>query len=195
LGLVFAGHIVTDSKAVVTEAKTEVSRAHNIGADVSIVFQNQIVSTTVDGVAKGQRPAVDAGFSVSLEPAVHPFDIGNRRVLGGFCPIRTPNSVVGQVIVTQQRDAPPDWIYSIGWVTIFGIAAIFIITMIVVLILTSTLTKALRRINTDIIRIGLGDFEDPIEPPKRRDEAGDLGESVERLRVTVKQAIERLRRR
>ena len=195
LGLVFAGHIVNDSKNIVSAAKTEVSRAHPMGADVSIVFQNQIISTTVDGVTKGQRPVIDPGFSKSLEPSIHSFDLSGRHVLGGFYPIRASDSVIGQVMVTQTVDPLTDAISTIGWPAIYGLGATFIFTMIVVLLLTSRLTKALRRVNTDIIRIGLGDFEDPIEPPTRRDEAGDLVESLERLRVTVKQAIERLRRR
>jgi len=200
LGLVFAGHIVNDSKVVVSAAKSEISRGRNT-ADVTIIFQNQTVTTTVDGAAKGQRLPIDPAFSASLDPAVRSLDLAGHRVVGGFYPIRTPNAVIGQVMVSQPTDARTsgfsitEGLSLIDWPAIYALAATFIVTMIVVLILTSRLTKALRRVNTDIIRIGLGDFEDVIDPPTRHDEAGDLVESLERLRVTVKQAIDRLRRR
>jgi len=195
LGVVVAGQLINDSRSIVDKVQTQLSAVRNRRMDVSVIFKGVTVATTMTNVTKGHGIAVGEGIAKSTAPSVHPTDWGNGHVLAAVYPIRNAsNMVIAQIAVTEPQDVWRDTMTLIGpSVIAMGIA--FIITILAVFILSSSLSRALRRLNTDIIRVGLGDFEEEIEPLRRHDEAGDLSESLERLRITVKQAIERLRRR
>jgi len=198
LGAVLAGHLVNDSKIIVDDAKSRLDSLHGKRMDVSIVFNGLTVATTVDNVAPKHGLLMDAAVSraTSSSVSVHSINVGGEHVLAGVYPItNATKAVIGQLVVTEPQDPARDALMAIGWIAIFGIAASFIFTMIALFILTSRLSAAMRKVNTDIIRVGLGDFDEAVDVLTRRDEAGDLSESTERLRVTVKQAVERLRRR
>jgi HAMP domain-containing protein len=162
--------------------------------EVSVVFQTLAVATTARD-ALGF--AVPDAIARATAPAVQALSVNNVRQAAGVYPIRNQlnNSVVAHVLVTEPRTYWRDLFKTIGWPALLAFGLSLLSTLVAVFVATTRLSRAVRRVNDDVMRVATGDFDSQVEILEREDEVGRLSESVERLRVTVKQAIGRLRRR
>jgi methyl-accepting chemotaxis protein len=78
-------------------------------------------------------------------------------------------------------------------IIVIGIAILF--SILLTYIAAGRLTRPIEEITEAANKISLGDLDVPIQVASEGDEIGELGESLERMRISLKSAIERLRRR
>lgn len=119
------------------------------------------------------RTRVFEDFYVVAQPLIN--DLGTVQVIlseGNI--IQTALSVIQPIIIAA--------------------AVALLIAIIITVILAVRLTRRIRRLATVADRISLGELDEPVEA-RGNDEVRDVAEALERMRLSLKSAIERLRRR
>ncbi len=109
-------------------------------------------------------------------------------------PIRNAGQSVGAVVVGVSGDGQRGPVGS-ALLTILLVGLIpVLIAVMVALALTRTLTGAVEYLLEAADRISRGDLEHAVEL-RRHDELGQLARAIERMRVSLQEGLERLRRR
>lgn len=112
-----------------------------------------------------------------------------------FAPVKSPDdSLVGYIGVGVKDSYFNSVLYTS--LLIIAVATLVFLALGVGLAvyLSQQLTQPITQLTEAANRISLGELDDPISVSSN-DEIGQLGESLERMRISLKQAIERLRSR
>ncbi|AEP12493.1 HAMP domain-containing protein [Chloracidobacterium thermophilum] len=125
----------------------------------------------------------------------------NNTLLGGdyktaFAPIKEPSdiTIIGYVGVGV-RESYFSQVFNTTLLIIAIVTGVSLVLGIgIAFYLSQLLTKPILQLTEAANRISLGELDEPIVVATG-DEIGELGESLERMRISLKQAIERLRSR
>lgn len=135
------------------------------------IFKGQVFES-----ATGQRtiqfgdPSMQAASAKPVGKPVLEFAIGS-------------SNAKAQSIITQQIS-----------LMVALIALVLLSATMLSLIFSRNISNAIIRLTTAADTISLGEFDVPVER-KSNDELGDLAESLDRMRISLRSALERLRRR
>lgn len=160
------------------------------------------VSAAVNDAAlrAGEAPAAPAegwgeslGRSWSTVQALLGF--GAEPPLVAASPIRGAGGSVLGAVVVGVRPAAADGALGNAFLIILLVGLVpVLIAVLVALALTRSLTASVAYLLEAADRISRGDLEHPVDLP-RNDELGQLARAIERMRVSLQEGLERLRRR
>jgi methyl-accepting chemotaxis protein len=112
-----------------------------------------------------------------------------------FAPVKAPDDSLVGYIGVGVKDS---YFNSVLYTSLLIIAVTTLVFLAVgvgfAVFLSQQLTQPITQLTEAANRISLGELDDPIAVASK-DEIGQLGESLERMRISLKQAIERLRSR
>ncbi len=197
---------VTSDKqqSIVNEIKETVYR--DLREDAGVIIANReniILSTNLTGsqsggVAIGEK--VDAGAGDFANPSLTGATFGSGiAYYTSFVPIESVDpqggaSKVGHIGVAIKQD----WFTAIVrkvWLTIVIVSLLALVLAVAgAVVAAQRLTRPIVELTEAANRISLGELDVPISVSSD-DEIGTLGESLDRMRISLKQAIERLRKR
>lgn len=210
LGQLVNNDVVVESDkqgSIVNEIKETVYRDMRDEASVIIAATkdgtNTIVSTNLVGSAQGgvatATPVTDAGGTFE-KPSFNTQDFaGAGRYVTSFVPIegiatKEGAKTIGKIGVAIKED----WFTAIVrkvQLTILIVTLVALILAIVGAVIgAQKLTRPIVELTEAANRISLGELDAPIAV-QADDEIGTLAESLDRMRISLKQAIERLRKR
>ena len=109
-------------------------------------------------------------------------------------PLMLNNKAVGAIVVgVTNQGIQQDVLSTIGSVAIYSLIPLLLATLLAILFARPLARKVLY-LTDRADQISRGELSDSVEV-KSNNELGDLGESLERMRVSMQEALERLRRR
>ncbi len=150
--------------------------------------QRQVIQENVIQTAKGDYK-IDLTKVQNVNEKGETIEIENYEI---SAPIG--ETVLGNAHVGMSRKYMDDIIGYTAWV-VGGVLAVGIVIMILAaLYLSNKLTKQLLYLTTSADKISMGDLESIVKVDAK-DEIGDLANAIERLRESLKAAIERLKRK
>lgn len=194
LGIVLAGLLVNNSPqklAIVEDIKTQLYPSLLSDAGVSITLNDVIVSTNIpipQNGALGKRTTVAP--SDTPKTSVENFD---ETYKSAYVPIKdSSNQVIGRIGV-QVKQSWFNAVLNKVLLIILLIVLVFILGAIGVAIFAAQkLTKPIIELTEASNNISLGKLDESIQI-KSDDEIGQLAEALERMRISLKQALDRLR--
>ncbi|MFQ3580488.1 MAG: HAMP domain-containing protein [Chloracidobacterium sp.] len=141
------------------------------------------------------------GLTVQSELAADKPTAVNNPLLGAsyktaFAPVKGPDDVtiIGYVGVGV-RESYFSQVFNATLLIIAVVTGVSLVLGVgVAFVLSQRLTQPILKLTDAANRISLGELDEPISVATG-DEIGELGESLERMRISLKQAIERLRSR
>jgi len=119
---------------------------------------------------------------------------GDEAPVVAAAPMRGGGATLGAVVVGVRPIAADGALGSALITTLLVGLVPVLIAILVALSLTRGLTAAVSYLLGAADRISRGDLDHPVELP-RNDELGQLARSIERMRVSLQEGLERLRRR
>lgn len=195
LGIVLAGLLVNNApqeRAIIEDIKTKLYPSLPNAAGASITLNDVIVSTNMpipQNGALGKRTSVPASDSpkTSLE------NFSDEAYKSAYVPIKdSSNQVIGRVGV-QVKQSWFNAVLNKVLLIIVLIVLVFILGAIGVAIFAAQkLTKPIIELTEASNNISLGKLDESIQI-KSDDEIGQLAEALERMRISLKQALDRLR--
>lgn len=155
-------------------------------ASNAIVSQRFKRGSYQDLVEQAKRPDKDSEFSIRLTVNAGEENYEIAAPIG--------EGVLGSAHVGMSK-AYIDGIAGTTASIVGGVLVIAIlVSMLVALVLSNRITKQILYLTESADKISLGDLENKVEL-SARDEIGDLSDSIERLRESLKAAIDRLKKK
>jgi methyl-accepting chemotaxis protein len=210
-GVVLVGQLVNNDnvvesdkqQSIVNEIKETVYR--DLREDAGVVIadtQGTILSTNLrgsqaGGVATGEKVTVGRGDFAN--PSVEEARYGGADYYTSLVPIESSDQqqgtkTVGNIGVAIKQDWFTGIRRTVQWtITIVSLVALTLAVAGAVFG-AQRLTRPIIELTEAANRISLGELDVPISVSSE-DEIGTLGESLDRMRISLKQAIERLRKR
>ena len=196
LGIVLAGLLVNNApqeRAVIEDIKTKLYPSLPDSSGASITLNDVIVSTNMpiqQNGALGKRTTV-AGDVPKTSTEI----FNNEAYKSAYVPIKdSSNQVIGRVGV-QVKQSWFNAVLNKVLLIIVLIVLVFILGAIGVAIYAAQkLTKPIMELTEASNNISLGKLDESIQI-KSDDEIGQLAEALERMRISLKQALDRLRSR
>ncbi len=201
LGYVVAGQLVNnapqDENRPLTALTREVKQA--LYRDLQEVAVSLVLAKDKKVISASDPKAL--GLAMQSELAADKPTAVNNNLLGGsyktaFAPIKAPDDVtiIGYIGVGVRES----YFSRVFNTTLLIIAIVTGVSLVLgigaAFFLSQLLTKPILQLTEAANRISLGELDEPIAIAAG-DEIGELGESLERMRISLKQAIERLRSR
>ncbi len=140
-------------------------------------------------------PAAKSDYKIDLTKVQNVNEKGETVEIENY-EISAPigETVLGYAYVGMSRKYMDDIIGYTAWV-VGGVLTVGVLIMIIAaLYLSNKLTKQLLYLTTAADKISMGDLESIVKV-EAKDEIGDLANAIERLRESLKAAIERLKRK
>lgn len=195
LGIVLAGLLVNNApqdRAIIEDIKTKLYPSLPNAAGASITLNDVIISTNMpipQNGALGKRTTVEA--SDSPKTSIETFS--DEAYKSAYVPIKdSSNQVIGRVGV-QVKQSWFNAVLNKVLLIILLIVLVFILGAIGVAIFAAQkLTKPIMELTEASNNISLGKLDESIQI-KSDDEIGQLAEALERMRISLKQALDRLR--
>jgi methyl-accepting chemotaxis protein len=205
-GVVVLGQLVNndvrnEQQSIVNEAKETLYREMRDQGAVIVTLEDKIITTNLPGKGGGTAigEKVIAGTSTKEKPSVDEQDFPDGSYRTSFMPIesvsaKTGTQQVGRIGVAVREEWFTAIIRRIQF-TILIVTVVFIgLGVGVAVILSGRFTQPIIELTEAANRISLGELDVPITVASH-DEIGTLAEALDRMRISLKQAIERLRRR
>lgn len=149
----------------------------------------ELVGKTFDAAIAGKVKAEKVGQG-GLET------IQDIRYQSMYQPIKDlSGQIIGMSVVSMKEEVFSQFKKEIQLQIIGLLVIAVLISFLVTFIIAGRLTKPIEEITEAANKISLGDLEVPIQVQTSGDELEHLAESLERMRISLKSAIERLRRR
>jgi HAMP domain-containing protein len=214
-GVVLVGQLVNNDNAVEGEKQTSIVNAiketlyrdQNVRDQAGVIIassdgaNNTIISTNVSGkgggVVTGEKVQVAGG--TYAEPSFGDAQFGDDRYYTSFVPIERVEQqggaqTVGRIGVAIKQD----WFTAIVRRVQLTVGIVSLVALALAIagavLAAQRLTRPIEELTEAANRISLGELDVPIAV-STGDEIGTLGESLDRMRISLKQAIERLRKR
>ena len=200
-GALVAGDILNNDNAMVDELKKMLFREEPQAGSATLYLGDTAIASSRSGTfgrGIGETVSQDIMNLVLKEGKefIGTELIGGISYISAYVPIRDiSNRIIGIYAVSVQES----WFrqfqnYIRNFVVIvIGLAIIF--SIVLTYITAGRLTKPIEEITEAANKISLGDLDVSIQASKSGDEIDRLAESLERMRISLKSAIERLRRR
>ena len=213
-GVVLLGQLVNkdvdvdptaSQQSIVNEIKETLYRDMREEGSVVIAMSegsdNTIVTTNLPAGAQGGvlvgRKVKDAGGTFE-NPSYNEESFPAGAYVTSFVPIDSVSTegtrTIGRIGVAIKEDWFTAIVRRVQW-TIVGVTLVALIMAIAgAVVAARRLTRPIEELTEAANRISLGELDVPIAV-RTDDEIGTLGESLDRMRISLKQAIERLRKR
>ena len=215
-GVVLVGQLVNNDnvvesdkqQSIVNEIKETLYRDSNIRDAAGVIIaasegaNNTIISTNLSagqqgGVATGEKVQVSGG--TYAEPSFNEAQFGSTSYYTSFVPVERVEQQGGAATVGRIGVAiKQDWFTAIVRQVQLTVLIVSLVALVVAIagavVAAQRLTRPIEELTEAANRISLGELDVPIGV-STGDEIGTLGESLDRMRISLKQAIERLRKR
>jgi methyl-accepting chemotaxis protein len=213
-GVVLLGQLVNNDvdvsesapqKSIVNEIKETLYRDMREEGSVIIAMtdggSNTIVTTNLPagsqgGVVVGRRVA-DAGGTFEA-PSYNEERFPSGDYVTSFVPIESVStagaSTIGRIGVAIKEDWFTSIVRRVQWTILVVTIVALLMAIAGAVYAAQRLTRPIEELTEAANRISLGELDVPIAV-QSDDEIGTLGESLDRMRISLKQAIERLRKR
>lgn len=213
-GVVLLGQLVNkdvevdpnaSQQSIVNEIKETLYRDMRDEGAVVIAMTNDNANTIVTtNLPAGSRGGVVVGLPVKdsggtfENPSYNEESFPAGSYVTSFVPIESISTegsrTVGRIGVAIKEDWFTSIIRRVQW-TILGVTLVALIMAIAGAVYAAQrLTRPIEELTEAANRISLGELDAPISV-QTDDEIGTLAESLDRMRISLKQAIERLRKR
>lgn len=192
-------------QSIVNEIKETLYRdMREDGAAVIALTENNantIVTTNLRKSDQGDvaigSPVKDSGGSFE-NPSYNEEQLPSGSYVTSYVPIESVTSegsrTIGRIGVAIKEDWFTSIVRRVQW-TIVGVTVVALLMAVAGAVVASQrLTQPIVELTEAANRISLGELDVPITV-RTDDEIGTLGESLDRMRISLKQAIERLRKR
>lgn len=200
-GALVIGDVINNDNRLVDELKAMVFRDNIQEGSATIYLGDVAVASSRSGeFGRGVGENVTAAISELVtqqgKEFIGPEVIGDTNYISAYIPIKDFNNQVIGIYSVSVRET---WFLEFETyirtfiLIVIGVAIIF--SILLTYIAASRLTRPIEEITEAANKISLGDLDVPIQVGGEGDEISELGESLERMRISLKSAIERLRRR
>lgn len=200
-GALLVGDVLNNDNTMVDELKTMLFR-ENPEAGSATIYLNEIA------IASSRSGTFGRGIGDNISKAIYdlverngkeyigPETIGNFNYVSAYVPVKDiTNRVIGIYSVSMREEWFLEFQTFIRNFIVVVILAAIVISILLTYITAGRLTRPIEDITEAANKISLGDLDVSIQVKTAGDEIERLGESLERMRVSLKSAIERLRRR
>lgn len=127
---------------------------------------------------------------------IGPETVKDKSYISAYVPLKdTSNRVIGVYAVSVKETWFREFQTRTGLLITIVIGLTLLLSTGLTYLMAARLTRPIEEIIDSANKISLGDLDIPIKTRSSGDEVGDLAESLERMRISLKSAIERLRRR
>lgn len=204
LGIVLTGQVLNKSKggnSVAGDIRNLVfSSAEQAGAPpwgISLLAKNTVVSSTLANGNSGEAIGTVMQFPPGDVVTTRPYQFAGAGYATTFVPIKhtLTRQTVGHIAASVREDRVLSLVNQVGLNTLLALAVVCVILMVTLLLMVGGWSRGIRTVTTTAEKIGLGELNHPFATTNGANELTELSESLEKMRVSVKQAIERLRRR
>lgn len=200
LGFVIVGQLANNAplddnrplNALTRKVKQTLYRDLQEASVTAILSKDKIIVSSSDPRAIGTK--IQSELS-SDKPTAVSNSLLNDSYKTAFAPVKSPDDqLVGYIGVGVKNSYYNQVLYTS--LLIIAVATLIFLALGIGLavFLSQQLTLPITQLTEAANRISLGELDDPIVIASK-DEIGQLGESLERMRISLKQAIERLRSR
>lgn len=200
-GALLTGDIINNDNALVDDLKQMVFRDMPEAGSATIYLGGVAVASSRKGtfgrgIGDSVSPEINDRVLSQGKDFIGPETINNVNYISAYVPIKdVTNKIIGIYSVSVQEQWFHQFRDFIRNFIIIVIVAAIVISILITYIAATRLTKPIEEITEAANRISLGDLEIPIQVKAAGDEIERLGESLDRMRISLKSAIERLRRR
>jgi two-component system phosphate regulon sensor histidine kinase PhoR len=175
--------------------RIDIRTRSNITANYSAwVFdpQGRLLTERVTKVGKGldEVPRRDEAVDQALDGEFFQADVGGETIVAA--PIDVEGNVVGAVLADATR--PEALQQSLDKLQDDRLTTLLIavgVAILVAILVSFLLTPRLRRLASSAAQIAAGRLDRPVKP-RGRDEIGDLGRALERMRLALRQSFDAL---
>lgn len=211
-GVVLVGQLVNNDNSVsdtdkqqsiVNEIKETIYR--DLREDAGVIITNAdgtILSTNIPGgaqrgVVTGQK--VNAGTGSYETPSFNDASFGGAPYYTSFVPVQSTDAqagtkTVGQIGVAIKQSWFTEIVRRVQIIILVVTLLALVVAVAGAVVGAQRLTRPIVELTEAANRISLGELDVPITADSD-DEIGTLAESLDRMRISLKQAIERLRKR
>jgi HAMP domain-containing protein len=209
-GIVLLGQLVNNDvsadahgrQSIVNEIEETLYPTLREDAAAVVALDKTIVSTNLSG---GAREAVvigktieDGGGSIE-EPSVNTQSFGDHEYITSFVPINEASKAagtrqLGRVGVAIRESWFTAIVSRVRWTILAVMLGALALAIVGAVYAAHRLTLPIIQLTEAANRISRAELDDPINI-STDDEIGTLGEALDRMRISVKQAIGRLRKR
>jgi methyl-accepting chemotaxis protein len=200
-GALVAGDILNNDNRLVDQLKQMVFR-ENIEAGAATLYLGETA------VASSRSGTFGRGVGESITQEIFNYvlnqgkefigteTIGEISYVSAYVPIKDiSNRIIGIYSVSVRETWFRQFQNYIRNFIFIVIGAAILFSVLLTYITASRMTKPIEMITEAANKISLGDLDVPIQVKTGGDEIGRLADSLERMRISLKSAIERLRRR
>jgi HAMP domain-containing protein len=200
-GALVIGDVINNDNTLVDNLKTMVFQDNIQEGSATIYLGDVAVASSRAGeFGRGVGENVTATISELVNQQgkefIGPEEIGDTNYISAYVPIKDFNNQVIGIYAVSVRET---WFLEFETyirtfiLIVIGVAIIF--SILLTYIAAGRLTRPIEDITEAANKISLGDLDVSIQVGGAGDEISELGESLERMRISLKSAIERLRRR
>lgn len=199
-GAIVAGDVLNNDNTLVDELKRMLFKENfEAGAATIYLGETAIASSRSGTFGRGVGETISQEILNYVLKQGKEFigteTIGDTSYISAYVPIK---DIANQIIGIYSVSVRETWFrqfqnYIRNFVIIVIVVAI-LFSILLTYITAGRLTKPIEEITEAANKISLGDMDVPIQV-KSGDEIEKLGDSLERMRISLKSAIERLRRR
>lgn len=130
----------------------------------------------------------------NYDPPTRLFDAAGTAIEMSAVPIQRNGNTIGTAVVGISSQAVSSRVTSTLITTLLASTLPVILAILIALWLARTITTNVLRLVSAADRISLGELNEPVGL-RTNDELNDLGEALERMRISLQESLERLRRR
>jgi len=209
-GVILLGQLVNNDVSADTSGKQSIvneikdSLYPNLREDAAaiVTLGDVIVSTNLPGSEKGGTAAgarATGNVGTIQTPSVNEQEFPAGEYVTSFVPVNEVTKgagtrEIGRIGVAIRQSWFTAIISRVRWTIIIVTLVALIVAIVAAVAAAAQLTKPIVELTEAANRISLGELDVPITVASK-DEIGTLGEALDRMRISLKQAIERLRKR
>ncbi len=181
--------LLEEDKAALKEMATGVKKFESIEYVLILNSEGAILADTYNG----QVPAELSVLDKSNKEVVQRIDIGNGNI--GIFDIAYPveDGMLGTIRVGMRKSYIDATVFQTNIILILTILGVTIAGIIIVLILANKIIKPILYLTERADKISQGELEEKVKV-NTNDEIAQLGDALERLRESVKLALDRLKK-
>jgi HAMP domain-containing protein len=209
-GVVLLGQLVNNDvsadansgQSIVNEIKETLYKDLPQDAAAVVTLSDTIVSTNLagseqGGTAAGQKTTGNVG--TVAEPSFNEQSFPSGDYITSFVPVTEVTTAagthqIGRIGVAIRQSWFTAIISRVRWTIVLVTLVALVLAVGAAIFAAAQLTKPIVELTEAANRISLGELDVPITVASK-DEIGTLGEALDRMRISLKQAIERLRKR
>lgn len=199
-GAIIAGDVINNDNTLVDELKRTLFKENfEAGAATIYLGETAIASSRSGTFGRGVGETISQEILNYVLKQGKEFigteTIGEVSYVSAYVPIKDiSNQIIGIYSVSVRETWFRQFQYYIRNFVIIVIAVAILFSVLLTYVTAGRLTRPIEEITEAANKISLGDMDVPIQV-KSGDEIEKLGDSLERMRISLKSAIERLRRR